>query len=267
MEKRDAFSPTNTLRFPEFTDFFQAAFSGKDYKARIMDARTLNFYCRGCYIRAMTRQYDNTRDGLRSPCEGCEERKENDQLKMWKRRVKDSRVLGNYIVGIRGIEDIILGFCGWEEGILKWLREIMEKKWRRESMEYLRGGKWWDYETYPLEEYNAPKIIEKMCEYVQKVWRPHQFAEREREREREKRATDLCLNTGAFRGICEQVLRDVTTKRHKKVNFSEEALHALQVASESFLSQKYSDASLRAGQRNGARGDVVMIEVTDVSNS
>ncbi len=109
----------------DFEDFFESAFLGKDDETiRIIHPLILEYSCKACLSDL--------------PCEACLKKMEMHKLSAWKRCVKNSQVLRGYIMGIEGIEDIILGFCGWEKHIWKWLGESIDGRWRKESMEYLR---------------------------------------------------------------------------------------------------------------------------------
>ncbi len=137
-------------------------------------------------------------------------------------------------MGIEGIEDIILGFCGWEEDIWKWLGESIDRRWREQSMEFLRGGKWWDED---------PNIIENMCQFAEKIFRPDNFTEMEIRKE--QKSSDLCLGKRDFQSVCEKTLRETS----EGMIFTKEAMHALQVASESMICHKFEDGILRAISR------------------
>ncbi len=137
--------PRNQYVAGQFSASFKAIFRGKDVDDTyvIMDPTTLEYTCKKCFA-------DDT-------CRRCVRRKEMDKLEAWKRCVKDSKVLRGYVLDIEDIEDMILCFCGWEEGIWRWLGESIDRHWRKQSVEAIRNGKW-----CPSGEYKDPKNIENM---------------------------------------------------------------------------------------------------------
>ncbi len=236
--------PANKFVSRDFSVGFELAFSGKDETIRIMDPRFLKYSCKACFPEYIDR------------CEGCVNQKETDKLNAWKTCVKESKVLRSYIMGIEGIEDIILGFCGWEEGIWRWLGESIDGRWREQSLEFWRAGIRRDDENCPFETCPARNLLENMCKFAEKIFRPHDFALNQIHKE--QKSSDLCLGKQDFQRVCETTLRD--RERAEGMNFTEEAMHALQVASESMICQKFKDGVLRASVRKG------MVESSDFSS-
>ncbi len=82
-----------------------------------------------------------------------------------------------------------------------------------------------------------------MCKFAEIIFHPHHFATTEIVKE--ETSSDLCLGQLNFQRVCENVLRETGNG----VDFTKEALHALQVASESMICEKFKDGLLRAASR------------------